>query len=71
MNTLEKLYAVISRETGITDLAESSRFDSLGIDSLDFLSLVLAVQAEFKCDIPDAVYPTLETIADLLKVLPC
>lgn len=65
---IDKVIALVERETSEAVTAET-RFDSLNIDSLDFLELILQAQNEFNITIPDATVAELNTIADLAKVI--
>lgn len=67
MSILEQVIDIVADETGkrITDLTAETRFDSLGIDSLDFIALIQALESRCKCQIPDAEYVNLQTIGDV------
>ena len=49
-------------------LTEGSSFESLGLDSLDSIELIVEAEERFNVDLSDA--PTLLTVADLLDLLP-
>lgn len=66
---LEKLRSLIEEQTGKADIGASTRLDSLGIDSLEFLSLMLEIQREFDRIIPDSEWPNLHTVGDILERL--
>lgn len=45
VNILEKVIEIVSRETG-GDVNADTRLDSLGLDSLEFVCLIQAIQSE-------------------------
>jgi acyl carrier protein len=47
--------------------AESKFVDDLGADSLDLVELMMAIEAEFGCDIPDAEAVKIKTVADAVR----
>ncbi|TET21892.1 MAG: acyl carrier protein [Candidatus Cloacimonadota bacterium] len=50
-------------------LPETSLANDLGADSLDFIALLQAFEAEFNIQIPDADVSKLETVADVIKYI--
>jgi acyl carrier protein len=44
-------------------------FDDLGADSLDTVELVMALEDEFGCEIPDAVAEKIVTVKDAVSFL--
>ncbi len=62
------LIGVVEAESGKKGLTLSSRLDELGLDSLEFVELMLEVSRVFK-DIPDAEWSQLETIGDIAAKL--
>ena len=73
MSTIEKRVKKIvieqlgSREGEVTP--EASFVDDLGADSLDTIELVMALEEEFECEIPDAECETWTTVQDVLDYL--
>jgi acyl carrier protein len=65
MNTLEKVIAVVGRETG-ADIEASTRLDSLNIDSLEFVCLMQTIQGEV-ADVPDSEWAAIETVNDIAE----
>lgn len=65
---IEKVIAVVNEETG-KSASETSTFEELGLDSLDFVSLMLAVENKLGVRIPEEKYPTIESVADLSRVI--
>ncbi len=64
---IEKLIKVIEQETGTANISLSTRLDLLVEDSLEFLSLVAAIENAFNFKIPDEKYVEVQTVADLLS----
>jgi acyl carrier protein len=46
-----------------------SFIDDLGADSLDTVELVMMIEEEFECEIPDEVAENLHTVQDMLDYL--
>ena len=61
----EDLLALIQQETGKTDVELDADLDSLGIDSLDFVSLMQAIEEKFKVEIPVESYGQITTVRDI------
>ena len=57
----------ISEEVGRTVTAET-RIEDLGIDSLDFISLIQSIGEKFK-EIPDSEFVKLNTVGDIVKAV--
>jgi len=64
------LIKVIEKETGATGVNLSTRLDSLVTDSLEFLSLVSAVENAFAFKVPDRKYQEVQTVGDLCSFVP-
>jgi acyl carrier protein len=47
--------------------AESSFVEDLSADSLDQVELMMAIEVEFECDIPDDAASKIATIGDAVK----
>lgn len=67
---LIQLTALIAEETEtpIEDIFLNTRIDELGVDSLDFLDLMLVIGEKFK-PIPEQQYAELNTVRDILKAI--
>lgn len=65
-----KLAEVLARETGISadSLYSSTTLESLGIDSLEFLSLMHAIRDAIK-EIPESRFAYLNTVGDIEREL--
>lgn len=66
MSTLEKVIAIVSRETG-EDVNADTRLDSLGLDSLEFVCLIQAIQSEV-VDVPEEEFVNINTPEEIVKV---
>ena len=62
----QRVKKIVSEQLG-TDIAtvknESSFIDDLGADSLDTVELVMALEEEFDCEIPDEQAEKITTVA--------
>ena len=66
---IEKIKEIIASQLGveIDEVApESSFVDDLGADSLDTVELVMALEEEFDCEIPDEEAEKLATVQDAI-----
>lgn len=54
-NVEERVKKIVSEQLGVKDdiSNEASFVDDLGADSLDTVELVMALEEEFECEIPD------------------
>jgi len=70
-NVAEKVIDIIAREQhfqpGIVKL--DSTFAELGIDSLDAVNILFALESEFKIDIPDAVAQNMRSVRQAVDSL--
>lgn len=64
MTILDKVISVVSRETGVRALDASTPLDSLGLDSLEFVCLMQAIQGEV-ADIPDSDWAAINTVGEI------
>ena len=70
MNDLEaRVLGLVSGVAGRPVADPEARWRTLGMDSLDLLSLVTAVEDEFGIDIPDPVAMTLHCGSDVIELL--
>ena len=67
----EKLvsYAVKQLELTPEDITPDSTFESLGIDSLDIVELIMALEEEFDIEIPDAEAEKVTTVNDVVEYI--
>jgi acyl carrier protein len=62
--TIEDVIAAVQEETG-RDITPETKLDSLGLDSLDFLQLIITVSNRCGSEIHDFVVPRINTVNDL------
>jgi acyl carrier protein len=62
-HTSDGFLKLISEETGAANVTVETKLEDLGIDSLDFIDLML------KLNVPDAKIAGLETVGDILKAI--
>ncbi len=64
MNVAEKVIEIVVREQHLdpSQVTIDSTFAELGIDSLDGVNILFALEEEFKIDIPDAVAQSMKTV---------
>ncbi len=71
MNIADKVVEIITREQhlepGVVTL--DSTFSELGIDSLDGVNILFALEEEFKIDIPDAVAQNMKSVHQVVESL--
>lgn len=67
----DDVLAVVAEECSadLASLDDSTTFESLGVDSLEFISLMLAIGGKVGQDIPQERMPECRTIGDVLKLL--
>lgn len=70
-NVAQKVMEIIAREQhlepGVVKL--DSTFAELGIDSLDAVNILFALESEFKIDIPDAVAQNMKSVQQAVDSL--
>ncbi len=71
MDIGEKVVEIISREQHLDPgkVTMDSTFEELGIDSLDGVNILFAVEEEFKIDIPDAVAQNMKSVRQVTDSL--
>ncbi|MGH9355357.1 MAG: phosphopantetheine-binding protein [Terriglobia bacterium] len=71
MNVDEKVVEIVTREQhlapGVVKL--DSTFAELGIDSLDGVNILFALEEEFKIDIPDSVAQNMKSVRQVASSL--
>lgn len=68
----KRLKKIVSEELGVEEskITEDSKFiDDLGADSLDTVELVMRLEDEFNCDIPDEEAEKITSIGDALRYI--
>ena len=67
----EKLvkYAAKQLELDESEITPDSTFESLGIDSLDIVELIMDLEEEFDLQIPDEDLPKVSTVQDIVDYI--
>ena len=69
----EKLQGILHEKFRLlpsTVTPESRLVEDLGLDSLDYVNLILLIEEEFNCSIPDEEVEQIKTINDLICIIP-
>lgn len=64
-NTEQRVKKIVAEQLGVNEADvknESSFVDDLGADSLDTVELVMALEEEFECEIPDEEAEKITTV---------
>jgi acyl carrier protein len=63
-NIEERVKKIVSEQLGVKDeiATDASFVDDLGADSLDTVELVMALEEEFECEIPDEEADKITTV---------
>jgi len=71
MNIEEKVIKIIEREQHLEPgtVKPTSTFEELGVDSLDGVNILFAVEEEFKIDIPDSIAQNMRSVAQVVDSL--
>ena len=71
MNVSEKVIEIIAREQHLdpAKVTMDSTFAELGIDSLDGVNILFALEEEFKIDIPDTVAQNMKSVRQVTDSL--
>jgi len=71
MNILEKVIGIITKEQHLEPgvVKPESTFDELGIDSLDGVNILFALEQEFKIDIPDTIAQNMRSVSQVVDAL--
>ncbi|MHB8654343.1 MAG: acyl carrier protein [Terriglobia bacterium] len=71
MNVADKVVEIITREQHLEPgvVKVESTFAELGIDSLDGVNILFALEEEFKVDIPDAVAQNMKSVQQVVDSL--
>lgn len=71
MDVSEKVVEIITREQHLQPgtVTIDSTFAELGIDSLDGVNVLFALEEEFKIDIPDAVAQNMKSVRQVVDSL--
>ena len=71
MSIEQKVVEIITREQHLQPgvVKSNSTFAELGIDSLDGVNILFAVEQEFKIDIPDSIAQNMKGVAQVVDAL--
>ncbi|HLY59269.1 MAG TPA: phosphopantetheine-binding protein [Terriglobia bacterium] len=71
MNVADKVVEIITREQHLDPgvVSTESTFAELGIDSLDGVNILFALEEEFKVDIPDSVAQNMKSVRQVVDSL--
>jgi acyl carrier protein len=71
MNIEDKVIEIITREQHLAPgvVKPESTFAELGIDSLDGVNILFALEQEFKIDIPDSVAQNMRSVSQVVDAL--
>ena len=72
MNTFDKVKGMVLGHTKVdpSRITESSSFkDDLGMDSLELAELIMEIEKEFKCEIPEESAEKIITLGDAINYL--
>ena len=64
-NVEQRIKKIVAEQLGVNEAdvkSESSFVDDLGADSLDTVELVMALEEEFECEIPDEEAEKINTV---------
>ncbi|MDQ3732251.1 MAG: acyl carrier protein [Pseudomonadota bacterium] len=71
-NVQERVKKIVVEQLGVNeeDVTESASFvDDLGADSLDTVELVMALEEEFECEIPDEEAEKITTVQQAIEYI--
>lgn len=73
MNIEEKVIEIITREEHLEPgrVTLDSSFAELGIDSLDGVNILFALEEEYRIDVPDAVAQNMKSVRQVVESLTC
>ncbi|MCD4713604.1 MAG: acyl carrier protein [Clostridiales bacterium] len=68
----KKIKAIIVEQLSVvdpSDITMDSAFDSMDIDSIDAVEIIMAIEDEFEIEIPDEVAENFGSISDIINYL--
>lgn len=71
-NIVERVKKIVAEQLGVNEAdvkIESSFVDDLGADSLDTVELVMALEEEFECEIPDEDAEKITTVQEAVNYI--
>lgn len=69
-NIIDRVKKIVAEQLGVNESeikSESSFVDDLGADSLDTVELVMALEEEFECEIPDEEAEKITTVQQAIN----
>lgn len=72
MNVEDRVKKIVVEQLGVKEeevSSESSFVDDLGADSLDTVELVMALEEEFECEIPDEAAEKITTVQQAIDYI--
>ena len=69
---LEKVKMILSNQFDVEEdsiTPETNIADDLGADSLDVVDLVMSLEEEFDCEIPDEEIENIKTVGDIVHYI--
>jgi acyl carrier protein len=71
-NVEHRIKKIVAEQLGVNEAdvkSESSFVDDLGADSLDTVELVMALEEEFECEIPDEQAEKINTVQQAIDYI--
>ena len=71
-NVEQRIKKIVAEQLGVNEAEvgnESSFVDDLGADSLDTVELVMALEEEFECEIPDEQAEKINTVQQAIDYI--
>ena len=68
----KKIKSIIVEQLSVIDPSEikqDTTFDSMDIDAIDAVEIIMAIEDEFEVEIPDEVAEAFSSIADIMNYL--
>lgn len=68
----QRIKKIIAEQLGVEEAkvtGDATFMHDLGADSLDTIELVMALEDEFECDIPDAAAEKMATVKDAISFI--
>lgn len=68
----KKIKSIITEQLSVidpSDIKQDTPFDSLDIDSIDAVEIIMAIEDEFEVEIPDDVAEEFTSISDIMSYL--
>ena len=65
----EKILEIVAEHLDVTvdEINRDSKFEDLGIDSLDAVEIIMGIEDEFGIEIPDEEAEKFQTVSDLVN----